>query len=178
MPTYEEEERTIEIPKAAGIKAYLTVLDEILSLPMVDTVTIVVTPGFMRYHRYKKPEEPERLVGTDLSTLLPYAVIRNHDLLEIQPSTNIAAVVIAQMLAQAHLDGLNPIAFVCGNEPNLRKWHASTTGIVLPSNEMYGLPLLCDNQLPQETLFLCAAYGRNAALVDTAKSYKITIPRG
>jgi hypothetical protein len=175
MPTYEEEERTVEIPKAAGIKAYLAVLDEILSLPMVDTVTIVVTPGFVRYHRFKKPDEPEKLVGLDLATLLPYAVIRSHELLEIQPSTRIAAVAIAQMLAQAHLDGLNPIAFVCGHDPTLRKWHASTTGIVLPANEMYGLPLLCDNQLPQEALFLCAAYGKNAALVDTHKSYKITI---
>jgi len=176
MPNYEEEEKSIEIPRAAGIKAYLVVMEKILELPMVKSVSIHMTPGNITYHRFKSPGEPEATVGIDLESLLPYAVIRSHDLAELNPSTKIAAIAIAQMLAQAHLDGLNPVAFASGHALTLRKWHAHTTGIVLPPDEMYGLPFLADKQLPTEALFLCAAYGRNAALVDTVRTYKITIP--
>jgi hypothetical protein len=177
MPNYEEEEKTVEVPKAAGIKAYLAVLEKILALPMVDTVTVVITPGTVKYHRYRRPEEPEEgALGLDLETLLPFAVIRSHQLVEVAPSAKIAAIVIAQMLAHAHLDGLNPVAFASGHNATVRKWHAHTTGIVLPPDEMYGLPFLVDRQLPTEALFLCAAYGKNAALVDTIKTYKVTIP--
>lgn len=176
MPNYEEEEQVIEIPKAAGIKAYMSVVEKILALPMVKSVVIHITPGNITYHRFKSPEEPETTVGIDLESLLPYSVIRSHDIVELNPSAKIAAIVVAQLLAQAHLDGLNPVAFASGHAMTLRKWHAHTTGIILPEDEMYGLPLLVDKQLPVESLFLCAAYGKNAALVDTVKTYKVTIP--
>lgn len=176
MPTYEEEEKVIEIPRAAGIKAYTAVVERILALPMVKSVVIRITPGSITYSRFKHPDEPEANVGMDLESLMPFAIIRSHELMELSPSASIAAVVIAQMLAQAHLDGLNPVAFCSGHDLTLRKWHVHTTGIVLAKDEMYGLPFLSDRQLPTEALFLCAAYGRNAALVDTTKTYKVTIP--
>lgn len=174
MPSYEEETNSFEVPKAAGRAGYFRVLDKLFELRRVQE--IIITTGKVSYRRYRAHDEPEQEVEVDLTSLLPYSVIRSHEVTEILPASDNAAVVVAQMFAQVHMDGLNPVAFASGHEVTFRQWHANTTRVMLPSGEAYGLPFLVDTQLPTESLLLCAAYGRRAALVDTVRSYKIAIP--
>jgi len=174
MPAYVEEIKEFVVPKATGRAGYFRVLDTLFDLAKVQE--ILITPGKINYRRFRKEDEPEKEVGVELDSLMPYAVIRSHECTEVLPSSTNAAIVIAQMFAQVHMDGLNPIAFASGHELTFRQWHAESTKVMLPSGEAYGLPFLVDQQLPTESLVLCAAYGRRAALVDTTRSYKIAIP--
>jgi hypothetical protein len=174
MPNYDEESRSFDIPKATGRAGYFQVLDSLFNLQKVQE--ILITPGKIAYRRFRRSEEPEAEVGVDLSTLMPFAVIRSHEVTEVLPNSEIASTVIAQMFAQVHMDGYNPIAFASGHELTFRQWHASTTQVMLPVGEAYGLPFLVDKQLPTESLLLCASFGRKGALVDTVHSYKLAIP--
>lgn len=174
MPDYEEEHDQMEVPRAVGIAGYLKVIQGLLELPRVQE--IVVKAGVVSWRRFRKPDEPHRELGVDLDTLLPSSVIRSRSVIELQPVVESAAVTVAQMFAQVHMDGFNPVSFVGGQASNFFSWHARTTGVMLAKTEMYGLPFLLDNQIPDEALILCAAYGRRAALVDTVQSYKVTIP--
>jgi len=174
MTTYAEEEKSYDIPKAAGNAAYVELFKKLIGMSLVQT--IVVTPGHMSYKRYRKEDEPETPVEMEFDSLMPLAAIRTHLLVELDPMSKIASTVFAQMLTQASLDGLNPVAFASGSERTVRAWHKSTTKVVLPEDEIYGIPFLIDQGLPKEALFLCAAYGRHGALADTIKTYKITIP--
>ena len=107
---------------------------------------------------------------------MPYAVVRSREVEELTPRSDSAATTVAELFAKAHMDGYNPTALVVGQNSYFRGWHAKSTGVVLPKEEAYGLPLLADVQTPDEALILCAAYGKRAALIDTVKSYKVTIP--
>lgn len=174
MPTYEEETKSIEVAKATGRTGYFKVLERLFDMRRVQK--IVITAGKVTYLRHRYPNEPEQEVEVDLETLMPYAIIRSREVTEILPASDNAAIVISQIFSQVHMDGLNPVAFASGHDLTFRQWHAHTTKVMLPSDESYGLPFLTDLQLPTESLFLCAAYGRRAALVDIVRSYKVTMP--
>lgn len=174
MPSYVEEEKSFDIPKAAGDAAYVETLKKLLRLTLVQSISI--TPGHVRYKRYRREDEPEATVAMDFDSIMPMATIRSHDLVELRPTSKVAAIVIAQMLIQASLDGMNPVAFASGGPQTVRAWHVDTTKLVLPENEIYGIPFLVDQDLPKEALFLCVAYSRYGALVDIVKTYKMTIP--
>jgi hypothetical protein len=178
----EEEEKTVEIPRGTGIKSYLDALEKILSFSFVKEVTatanrakVVVTPGLITYRRIKRSED-EVITGLNIEGLLPYSVIRSNELVELTLSSNVAAIVIAQMLEQARVNRLHPITFCSGHFLSFSDWHFNTTGIRLHQDEIYGLPFTIDQNLPKESLFLCASTERYAALVDTVKTYKVTIP--
>lgn len=174
MPNWEEERKRYDIPKAAGKAGYFKVLDTVFDLPRVQEVNIV--PGAVSYFRFKKSDEPENNADVDLDTVLPYSIIRSRPLIELSPVSENAAVVIAQMFAKAQIDGYNPVAFAGGHEIVFRRWHGKTTGVVLQEGEAYGLPFLVDQNLPIEALFMCAAFGKRASLIDTVQSYKVTMP--
>lgn len=176
MPTYIDEQKTIEVPSNTGVEGYLKVVGEILELPRVQKVVLEI--GSISYRRFRKEDEPERNVGQDLETLQPAAVVRSHPISEIKASSDSAAVVVAQLFAQAAMDGYNPVAFVSGLHSMFWSWHARSTGLVLNKKEAYGLAFYGDQQLPDEALILCAAYGRRASMVDVQCSYKVTIPGG
>lgn len=174
MPDYVEDKGEFEVPGATGVQGYLRVVQSILELPRVQEVVISI--GKVSYRRFRRAGEPKRELEIELDSLLPSSIVRRSALIEIPLKSGHAAEAVAELFARAHMDGLNPVAFVSGRASHFRQWHVNSTGIVLPNDEAYGLPMLLDGQMPDEALVLCAAYGRRAALVDTVRGYKITIP--
>lgn len=175
MPNYDEETKQIEVPKGTGAPGLLKAVASVLELSRVQSITID-SIGVVKYTRLRKAGEPEVNVDQDFDSLMPWQVIRAHDITEVQlPSTN-AAVVIGSMFSQANIEGYNPVAFVGNPSTRLWHWYTSTTKVVTNRDEFYGLPFLSDRQVPEEALVLCAAYGRRASMVDVVKSYKISIP--
>lgn len=173
MVDYIEERQELEVHSATGIEGYLSVVRSILSLPRVQEINIKV--GKVRWHRFKKPDEPDRNIEVDLDTLMPYGVIRSHEVQERRPVAD-AAASIGAILAQAHIDGLNPIAWVSGVGTLLHGWYQDSSGLLLPKDSVHGFDLLLDPNIGSETLILCTGFGKRAALIDTVRSYKITMP--
>lgn len=174
MPDLVLEQDSFEVPAASGVAGYLKIVGSILELTRVQEVLLTV--GKISYKRFKSPDEPEREVETDLSTLMPGAIVRTKAIDEIVPASKNAAVVIAAMFSRVSFDGLNPVAFVSGSASQFWVWHEKTVAVTIRKEEAYGLPFLVDVQIPDDALVLCAAYGRRAAMVDVVKSYKVTIP--
>lgn len=175
MPAYIEEKKEIQVPPATGIPGFLKVVAGILERPRVQE--IVLSKDKITYRRFRREDEAEAELEMDLATLMPMAVIRNSQLEELRLITDTnAATVVSQLFAKAHMDGMNPIAFASGPNSLFFAWHARTTNVVLAKEECYGVPFLADPELPNEALVLCTGYSRRAALPDTVRSYKITIP--
>lgn len=175
MPNYIEETKEIEVPPASGIPGFLRVVSDILGRSRVQE--IVISKGKIAYRRFRKEDEPEVPLAVDLDTLMPSFVIRAGQVEELALLTDDnAAVAVSMLFAKAHMDGLNPIALVGGRNSQFFSWHTKTTDVVLARDECYGLPFLADHNIPDETVLLCAGYGRRASLPDTVRSYKISIP--
>jgi hypothetical protein len=178
MPEYKEEEKEVEIPKGAGITGYLKAIETILQLPRVQEISIR-TQGRVSYRRYVRPDEPETPLSVDLESLMPWMILRNLPMEELMVRDDgNAAVAVSQMFAALTRDGLNPVAFSGHSQSYFWLWHGVTTKVALSTtrDEAYGLPYYPDDNIPKEVLLICGAYGRGASLVDTRKSYKITIP--
>lgn len=170
---YVEERKSYKIPPAVGTAGYLRVLDAILQLARVQKIS--VTPGSIEYLRLRAEDEPEHSVEVELETLMPYSIIRNRPLDELVATSPNAAVVIGQLFTAATLAGLHPAGLVTGADTWLYRWYHTTTGSKLAKGHVFGAPLLVDSNLPSETLVLCAAHGPYAKLVDTVRSFKITM---
>jgi hypothetical protein len=69
-----------------------------------------------------------------------------------------------------------PIAFVTGANTALFEWHRLTTGVRLAGGKAYGLEVHRDRHVPDEALVLATGFAPGAALIDTRKSYKISMP--
>lgn len=174
MPQYIEEKRDIEVPTASGIPGLLKIIERILERPRVQEV--LLSKGKVSYKRYRREDEQEQELDTDLETVMPAAVVRNSQLEELPLLSDNAAIAVAQLFTKAHMDGMNPVAFVGGQSSLFFTWHLRTTNIVLAKEECYGIPFLPAPGFPDEALILCTAYGRRALLPETVRSYKITIP--
>lgn len=174
MPQYKEITHTVNVPLNTGIPGFLRAIESILRLPRVMQLTIDAT-GRVDFTRQELPEE-EPTIGVDFTGLVPSHIIRGAEALELDVVSNLAPVAISHMFVKVTEDGLNPIAFATGANSWLWKWHKVTSNIELNRAEAYGLPVLRDHNLPDETLVLCAGYSRAATLVDTKRVYKITIP--
>jgi len=176
VPDYTEIRRTVDVPSGTGIDGVLKTIDTILQQSRVQEV--VIRRGKVEYKRFVKKDEPEEELKIDLSTLMPWAIIRGTELQEIQPLNANAAVVISQLFSAAGKDGYNAIALACHPQSHLWEWHGKTTSVLLSKSEAYGLPIFMDADIPEEGLILCAAFSREARLLDTQKSYKVAIPVG
>jgi len=167
---------SIDVPASGGIPAYLKVLEYIFELPRVQRV--VVTLDKIEWTRYRRADEPTTPVEIDLESVLPYSVIRSHDVQEVlidNLPNPIAA--LGMLFAKVHMDGYSPILFVTGMQSILPRWYSQQTGVVLPPGTLHGHQVLGDSHIDDETLILCAGVSRRASLVDTQMSYKITLPR-
>lgn len=173
MVEYIEERNELDIPGATGIDGYLSAIRNVLELPRVQGLEVLI--GKIRWRRFRRPDEPERNVEVDLDTLMPYSIIRTRDIVEVTAAAT-AAVALGQLFTRAHVDGLNPIALVTGPQTHLHQWWLTSSDVELPVDSVYGLDLLRDPHIGPEALVLCAGFGKRAALVDTIKSYKITMP--
>lgn len=174
MPDYTEVHRTIDVPPGSGVDGVLRTIETILKQTRVQEIHI--RRGKVEYKRYIRDDQPEDELKVDLSTLMPMAVVRNTLIEEITPLNDNAAVIISQLFAAATKDGYNAIGFACSPNSTFWAWHGRTTGVVLNQGEAYGIPIFLDGDFPEEVLVLCAAFSREARLVDTQKAYKVTIP--
>ncbi len=175
MPAYEEEVKTVKVPPGTGVAGLVKAVTSILELPRVQTISITVGKP-IEYRRLRKPEEPELNVDLDLTTLMPWQVVRAGAISEIRPSSMNAAIVIGQLFMQSNIDGYNPVAFVGSPTSKFWAWYTGTTQLLASREELYGLPFLTDEGVPDEALILCSALGRRASMVDVVRSYKVTIP--
>ena len=176
MPNYRQQHKSEKVDATAGVPGILRVVKSILGLSRVQEITI--NKDEVKYWRWALPDEPDQAVTIEFTDLMPYAIVRNSVLTELNPCSDNAAIVVGQMFAAVCQAGLNPIGFVCNPDSKFWAWHAKTTGVVMGNSELYGLPCYKDQGIPSETLILCAGYERRSLLTDTVSSYKITIPLG
>lgn len=178
MPEYKEITREETIPAGTGVAGYVRVVERILEMPRVQEI-VIRTQGRVEYRRFIREDEPESPLSVDLSSLMPWMILRNLPMEELRiRDDSSAAVVISQMFSALARDGLNPVGFAGSSQSHFWLWHGVSTKVALSTSrdEAYGLPYYPDDNIPAEVLIICGAYGRGAKLVDTRKSYKITIP--
>lgn len=168
MAGYHEVQKTITVPKGAGIDGYLEALRTILKRPRVQDVHLKAD-GTVTYRRFAHEEEPEDPLTAELETLMPYHVLTRVSVVELLYEQKDAAQGIGLMFDCAAADGLAPIGFTSG-DPNPLNRTSTLNGTI------YGYPLWVDPQLPREVLILLAAYTRDSALMGAQKAYKITLP--
>ena len=181
MPEYKEISESVSVPKGTGMEGYLEALRTILKKPRVQEV-VLKTNGRVTYKRFALHDEPDQEVKVDFASLMPYSIIRSNELQEIriEPAYDgdyvNAAVILGVMFKAANDDGLNPILFAGGTASKFWNWYEVSTEVGIAKDSIHGLPYAPDPEIPNETLLLCAAYSRDARLVDVRKSYKISIP--
>lgn len=174
---YQEVTDTLDIPRHAGVEGFLVSIRGILRLPRVVNISID-SRGKITYTRYARPSEPRKNIEVDFDSVAPSAIIRNGAVteLDVESTEHNAAVCLARMFARAAADHMYPVGWVIGGDSHFRAWHMSTTGVDLPEESAYALPVYRDRFIPDEALLLACAYGPNAALIDARVAYKITMP--
>lgn len=176
MSEYKEVADTLDIPSHAGIEGFLLAIRQILRMPRVTSI-VVDASGKISYTRYARPEEPRKNIEADFDSVAPNALVRNALIQELDShDQKNAAICIAGMFNAAAADHMYPVGFVTGANSNLYAWHASTTGIRLDRENVYGLPVYPDRFIPDDALLLVTAYARGGSLVDVQKSYKLAMP--
>jgi hypothetical protein len=170
-----EQTSTIEVPRGAGLEGCIKALRDIWRLSLVRR--IVFEKGRIEYVRSVQPDDPFVPLKVDFDTVMPHTIIRNGEVRELEVPAENTAYAIAHMFRRASLDRLVPVAFVGSSQSVIWEWHHRTTGIELPvTTELYGFPFLDDPHIEDATLFLCTSTERDAALIDTQRSYKILMP--
>lgn len=177
QPEYVELTENLEVPKHAGIEGFIVALRGILKMPRIVSIAIDAR-GKVSFTRYARKEEPRKQVQLDFDSVAPSAIIRNGRVTEmdVDQYLNNAAVSIAAMFQRAASEHMYPVAWVIGGNSLLPIWHERTTGVQLPQESSYGLPVYRDRHIPDEALLLACAYGPDAALIDAQSAYKITMP--
>lgn len=168
---------TVLVPKNTGVAGFLETIKKILQRPRVLSIT-VDSRGKVTYVRSVKEGEDAQPIDVEFDTLTPSAVIRTcPEILEVDvreienPMTAVAA-----MFNEVAIDQMVPIAFCANSATRLWRWAGESGGMGFSKKtEFFGLPMVYDDNLPDTGLFLCTAYERQAALVDTRKVYKITM---
>lgn len=166
-----------EVPRGTGIQGFLRVIEGVLKLDPYDVR--IDMRGKVTYTLMVPEGSPEVPLNIDFETLRPYDAIRNGDVVELIFSENMpASLVVAMMFREVTADQLFPIAFVGGAQTDVWKWLQKGTFLVAPpsKDEFFGRPYFKDRMIEDSTLFLCAGYSRDAAIIDTQKSYKIILP--
>lgn len=175
MPQYEEEHKTVDVPKGAGIPGLVSAVTSILELPRVQSIHI--ENGTVSYTRFKKAGDPDVNVDQDFDSIMPWQIVRSRDISEVIITSTNAAVVLGQMFAMTSMDGYNPVAFVGSPASKFWAWYTGTTSLMTGRDDLHGFPFHVDKQVPDEALILCVALGRRASMVDVVKSYKVTVPQ-
>jgi hypothetical protein len=172
---YTEVDESIEVPKGTGSAGFLQAISGILKLPRVQSINID-SRGKVSYKYFVRKGEETPALKMDFASLKPFAAIRNSESVdEISPNV-VAAIALGELFDAAACDHLFPTALVTGTNTLFWNW-ARATGLVLTSREeVFGVPFMTDQQVPDSSLILGAAYARGAALIDIRKSYKLVIP--
>lgn len=182
MDDFREVTGTVRVPRNTGVEGFLDTIRQLLRRPRVQEIRVDVR-GTVSFRRFALASEEDgdndNNYGIDLTSLHPYAIVRNAQVKEFMPPADLsAAVVVGLMFEKSAQENLRPLSFVTGTDPVLWAWYRFTTGHELAeSDTFFGLPLLRDRQIPDTVLLLCSGYGRDAAFVDTRVSYKVEMPR-
>jgi hypothetical protein len=177
---YRPIEREVVVPKGTGHAGFLRVLEGILKRPRVQEVHILAN-GVVKFRQFVPSTLPDTEIEefqVDLETLRPYAVLRSCEIREMTTFSEDmpAPVVVSKLFAAAAQDALFPVAFISGSDSTFWEWHGRTSGVVFGKESAYGQAVLPDPDVPNDAFFLCAAYGKEARLIDTKVAYKITVP--
>lgn len=175
MPEYRKVTASIDVPKGTGVAGCIELVRGILSKSRVQEV--IIKAGNISYSRFIREGEHEDPLQIDLSTLMPYHVIRNAELEELVCSADDAPVMVLGMLFSiTSTERLNPIAFACSPVLGLNDWLKKGENFLEVKNgELFGLPVLLDQNIPDDALILCTGYQRRGELIDTVKSFKVAI---
>ncbi len=164
--------RSIEVPPNTGVEGFVYTIRELLKRPRLQEIKID-SKGKITYRQFVREDKPENNIGLEFGDLLPSSVIRNSEVIELAPVGN-AAVVLSDMLDTAAIDQLHPICFTTGADSTLWNWYKNSTGLLLRSRDtLFGLPLYLDRQIPDTAIILCAAFGKDASMIDTQRAYKV-----
>jgi hypothetical protein len=177
MDEYKEVQDVIEVPKNAGLDGFLHTIRTYLRKPRVQEI-VIDARGKVTVRRYVRADDSDRNVGIDFGELQPSGIVRNSHVEEVTVLGGAsAAVAIGGLLDMVAVAQFKPTAFMTGPATALWDWYRVTTGVALRNREqLHGLPLLLDRQIPDTALILTMGYGRDAALVDTRQALKIEIP--
>lgn len=175
--SWQEKKGTIQVPKGSGIEGFISSLRTILQLGRVQRVQIDVT-GKVEVTRFVREGEEVLPEAPSFDDVLPYAIIRNSIIEEIEIPLDAPAPHALTLLFKRVADQkLTPLGLVSGFGSTFWEWHKKSCGIeLLKQNEVYGLPFLFDNAIPDYTLFLCAGFTRTTPFTETHSSFKITMP--
>lgn len=176
MSNFQATETVIKVPRNTGIDGFVQALRRVLGLSRVTEIHIN-TKGEFRFTRHTRPDEEPVQVEIDFGSVTAAAAIQSADLVEVEPAgaSEPAPVAIARIFAVMHRDVMAPVAFVVGPRSRFSAWHQETSGIPL-GEWAYGVRVLQDDEVPEETLVLCAAYSPGGSLVDVRRSYKLLLP--
>lgn len=172
---YKEISETLAIPPHAGVEGFILAIRDILKQPRVTSIAIDAR-GKVSFTRYARPEEPRKQIEVDFASVTPAAVVRNGLVREIDLEDKPAYALVPLLFNHAAVDKMYPVAWVVGPQSTFHEWHKRNVGIGLNEHTAYGLPILRDRFIPDETLLLCCSYGPGGALIDAQQAYKITIP--
>lgn len=174
---YVQHDELIEVPKGTGLEGFLATLREVLKLPRVQDIRIDAR-GKISYSFFLREGEGKQSLGVDFDSLMPYAVVRNAEVQELELVNTNGAVALLQLFRQAAIDHVHPVALVTGAGTTFWEWYEASTGMKAEiRSEVLSLPLLRDRACPDDVLLLCTAFRAGETLVATQKVYKIQIPQ-
>lgn len=178
MDDYKEVTDTIEVPKNTGIDGFMHTVRTLLYKPRVQEIRIDAR-GTITCRRYAKQNDNQRNAGVDFEGLQPGSIVRNTVIEELPTYANVsAASVIGSLFDIVASEQLKPLAFMLGANSTLWAWYRHTSGVELRAKDtLHGLPVYADRYIPDTALIIVAGYGRDAALIDARKSYKIEMPQ-
>ncbi len=168
---------SMNVPKNVGVKGLLRILEALLTeIPHVVRVSLTAT-GTIEYEWYAPKDslkdDPLTLPATILDDLTPYQILRKVQIHEL-PGFGVTT-----LLHACHKDKLYPIGFVTGVRTTLWKWLSTRLGVDFEAtnryDDLFGYPVLSDSDIPDDTLILCAGYGRTIHIADTFAAYKIVM---
>jgi hypothetical protein len=176
MSDFEKREMVIKVPRNTGVDGFVQALRGILGLSRVTEIRIN-TKGEFWFTRHVRPDEELVPIKIDFGSVTAAAAIQGGDVVEVDPAgpDEPAPVAIARLFAEMHRDVLAPVAFVVGPRSRFPAWHKASSGISV-GDWAYGARVLQDDELPEETLVLCAAYSPGGSLVDVRRSYRMAMP--
>lgn len=177
---YEQHDEEIDVPKGAGAVGLLEAIRGVLTLPRVQNIG-VNAQGKITYSFFLPKGEKPKELSIEFEKVMPYAIARNGKIEELPYPKGDAITACAELFERAERDHMYPVSFLGGEKTGFWPWYAEAMGhegtAAGAREELFGVPFLVDNKMEDTTLLLCTAYRRGASIIDTVKSYKITIPK-
>lgn len=173
---YEQHEEEIVVPKGAGVAGLLEAMKGVLNLPRVTNI-VIQSPAKISYTFFLRKGDKKTQPQVSFDDLMPYAIVRNGEVEEIPYPSADAPSACAELFEHASRDHMAPVCFLGGENSAFWEWYKYSLGRDSPTREeLFGLPFLTDRDMENMSLLLCTAYRRGGSIVDTIKSYKVSIP--